>query len=118
MFHLTIADTVISFITMPMETSWRIIIEVMALMMLRVHRMGKTILNVSVARWERGLQGFDDDPNWWIHPLLPNAHRPQCRQVHQHHHHLEYPILIPVVLLDTQVSPAPTHVRCPLVRSR
>ena len=65
-------------------------------MMLRVHRMGKTILNVSVARWERGLQGFDDDPNWWIHPLLPNAHRPQCRQVHQHHH-LEYHILIPAV---------------------
>ena len=34
--------------------------------------------NVSVARWERGLQGFDDDPNWWIHPLLPHAHRAQC----------------------------------------
>ena len=27
-FHLTIADTIISFITMPMETIWRIIIEV------------------------------------------------------------------------------------------
>ena len=47
------------------------------------------MLNVSVARWERGLQGFDDDPDWRIHPLLPHAHRAQCRQVH-HHHHLEY----------------------------
>ena len=27
-FHLTVADTIISFVTMPMETSWRIIIEV------------------------------------------------------------------------------------------
>ena len=34
--------------------------------------------DVSVARWERGLQGFDDDPDWWIHPLLPHAHRAQC----------------------------------------
>ena len=47
------------------------------------------MLNFSVARWERGLQGFDDDPDWRIHPLLPHAHRAQCRQVH-HHHHLEY----------------------------
>ena len=46
----------------------------------------------AVARWERGLQGFDDDPDWWLHPLLPYAHRSQCGQVHhcQHrqHHHL------------------------------
>ena len=84
-------------------------------MMLRVHRMGKIISNVSVARWERGLQGFDDDPNWWIYPLLPHAHRAQCRQVHhQHHHHLEYPS---GDFLDTQVSLAPTRVRCLLVRS-
>ena len=41
--------------------------------------------DVSVARWERGLQGFDDDPDRWIHPLLPHAHRTQCWQVdHQH----------------------------------
>ena len=54
--------------------------------------MGKIMLNFSVARWERGLQGFDDDPDWWLHPLLPYAHRSQCGQVHhcQHrqHHHL------------------------------
>ena len=52
------------------------------------------MLNVSVARWERGLQGFDDDPDWWLHPLLPYAHRSQCGQVqhchhrrHRNHHH-------------------------------
>ena len=28
-FHLTLADAVISFITMPMETIWRVVIEVM-----------------------------------------------------------------------------------------
>ena len=34
-FHLTIADTIICFITMPMETIWRIIIEVMFVTMLK-----------------------------------------------------------------------------------
>ena len=32
-FHLTIADTIISFITMPMETTWRMFIEVMKMML-------------------------------------------------------------------------------------
>ena len=27
-FHLTLADAVISFVTMPMETAWRVVIEV------------------------------------------------------------------------------------------
>ena len=31
-FHLTLADAVISFITMPMETIWRVVIEVILLL--------------------------------------------------------------------------------------
>ena len=31
-FHLTLADAVISFITMPMETIWRVVIEVVLLL--------------------------------------------------------------------------------------
>ena len=27
-FHLTLADTLISYVTMPMETAWRVAIEV------------------------------------------------------------------------------------------
>ena len=34
---------------------------------------------ISVARWERGLQGVDDDSDWGIHPLLTYAHRTQRR---------------------------------------
>ena len=30
-FHLTLADAIVCFITMPMETIWRIVIEVVAL---------------------------------------------------------------------------------------
>ena len=30
-FHLTLADAIVCFITMPMETIWRIVIEVFAL---------------------------------------------------------------------------------------
>ena len=33
-FHLTLADAVISFITMPMETVWRVVIEVVIVMMM------------------------------------------------------------------------------------
>ena len=33
-FHLTLADAVISFITMPMETIWRVVIEVLILMIM------------------------------------------------------------------------------------
>ena len=31
----------------------------------------------SVARWQRGLQGLDDDPHWRIHSLLSHADRAQ-----------------------------------------
>ena len=30
-FHLTLADAIVCFITMPMETIWRVVIEVFAL---------------------------------------------------------------------------------------
>ena len=35
-FHLTLADAVISFITMPMETIWRVVIEVVKVLMVLV----------------------------------------------------------------------------------
>ena len=103
-----------------METIWRIIIEVMFVAMMLVSMLamltrwehggygddggvdgnhkeeddddGDDDGDVAVARRERGLQGFDDDPDWWLHPLLPYAHRAQCRQVHhrQHRHHHQY----------------------------
>ena len=76
-FHLTTADTIVSFITMPMETTWRMFIEVMKMMltmpkmlkmlktlkMLRMIMMLGMMTNVAVARWEHGLQGFYDDIN-------------------------------------------------------
>ena len=31
----------------------------------------------SVARWQRGLQGLDDDPHWRIHSLFSHADRAQ-----------------------------------------
>ena len=57
--------------------------------------------DVAVARRERGLQGFDDDPNWWLHPLLPYAHRAQYRQVD---HHL--PQIHNTTLLKTSSMPS------------
>ena len=91
-FHLTTADTIISFITMPMEITWRMFIEVrkMVLRMLGVLRMmmvlkmlGMVIMlgmmmTVAVARWERGLQGFYDDPDRGLSPFLTYACRTQC----------------------------------------
>ena len=43
-FHLTIADTIISFITMPMEIIWRIIIEVVL----------KTLMLMLMLQWHAG----------------------------------------------------------------
>ena len=36
------------------------------------------VFPLTVARWQRGLQGADDDQDWGIHPLLPHARRAQC----------------------------------------
>ena len=38
-FHLTLADTITSYITLPMETLWRLTIQVMMMMMMIVMMM-------------------------------------------------------------------------------
>ena len=50
-FHLTLADAVISFITMPMETIWRVVIEVLTLMMMM---MVMTMKMMMMFQWHAG----------------------------------------------------------------
>ena len=71
-----------------------VVMVMMVVLMVIIRRMlndGDGDDDVAVARRERGLQGFDDDPNWWLHPLLPYAHRTQCGQVHHRHHRHRHP---------------------------
>ena len=67
-FHLTIADTITSFITMPMETLWRLTIQVT----LTKNRHIEYFPNHdAVVHWKPDVQGADDDQDWWLHPVLP-----------------------------------------------
>ena len=97
-FHLTLADAIVSFITMPMETIWRVVIEV------HIHRQNnceecghqkfrnycsgnvknveiKSKEKIAVVRGELCMQGADDGSHWWLHPLLSHAYCSFHRQV-------------------------------------
>ena len=60
-FHLTVADTITSYITMPMETLWRLFIEVITLVEVDKH------IQHAVARGQLVVQGAHDDQDWRVH---------------------------------------------------
>ena len=73
-FHLTLADAIVSFITMPMETIWRVVIEVYNHHKKAPKNNCKSLQNVSVVCGEFCVQGADDGSHWWLHPLLTYAY--------------------------------------------
>ena len=61
-FHLTLADTIISYITMPMETFWRLFIGVSWSFL-----NPSTYHDIVVVRGQPDVQGAHDDQDWGIH---------------------------------------------------
>ena len=57
---------------MPMETIWRVVIEVGSPS--GFNSLKKTIYELSVVRGEPGVQGADDGEDWRLHSLLPDAY--------------------------------------------
>ena len=53
-FHLTLADAVISFITMPMETIWRVVIEVVIVLMMVVMMVLVVMVVIMMLQWHAG----------------------------------------------------------------
>ena len=105
-FHLTLADAIVCFITMPMETIWRVVIEVFALQNQRkqevlLAKWGETFnhsethpyhasklmykrswkIPPAVVRGEPCVQGVDDGEDRRLYSLLLDAHCALHRQV-------------------------------------
>ena len=64
-FHLTLADTITSYITMPMETFWRLFIGVRCIFLPHLVKPG-----LAVVRGQHVVQGADDDQDRWLHLVL------------------------------------------------
>ena len=86
-FHLTLADTITSYITLPMETLWRLTIQVMMMMMMMIVMMMMMMNDDDdddnddhpVVCREHHVQAADDGQDRGLHPLLPPPGRPQHR---------------------------------------
>ena len=72
-FHLTLADTITSYITLPMEALWRLTIQVMMMM------MNDDDDDHPVVCREYHVQAADDGQDRGLHPLLPPPRGAQHR---------------------------------------
>ena len=79
-FHLTLADTITSYITLPMETLWRLTIQVMMMIMVMIMMMMNDDDDDDdhpVVCREHHVQAADDGQDRGLHPLLPPPRGPQ-----------------------------------------